>query len=46
MLAFAADHGITADIELLPSAQVETALQRLERGDVRYRFVLNLDDLD
>ncbi len=46
MLAFAAEHGITADIELLPSAQVGAALTRLERGDVRYRFVLDLSDLD
>ena len=46
MLAFAAEHGITADIELLPSGRVEDALARLERGDVRYRFVLDLSDLD
>ncbi len=46
MLAFAADHGITANVELLPSARVEEALTRLERGDVRYRFVLDLSDLD
>jgi uncharacterized zinc-type alcohol dehydrogenase-like protein len=42
LLAFAAQHGITADIELLPSARVEQALTRLENGDVRYRFVLDL----
>jgi uncharacterized zinc-type alcohol dehydrogenase-like protein len=46
MLAFCAEHGITADIELLPSSQVEEALTRLEKGDVRYRFVLDLADLD
>ncbi len=46
MLAFAAEHGITADIELLPSAHVEEALTRLGQGDVRYRFVLDLSDLD
>ncbi len=46
MLAFAAEHGITADIELLPSARVEEALTRLDRVDVRYRFVLDLSDLD
>ncbi|MFI5955013.1 NAD(P)-dependent alcohol dehydrogenase [Cryptosporangium sp. NPDC051539] len=45
MLAFAAEQGITADIELLPSARVEEALTRLEKGDVRYRFVLDLADL-
>jgi alcohol dehydrogenase (NADP+) len=46
MLAFSAEHGITADIELLPSARVQEALTRLDRGDVRYRFVLDLSDLD
>ncbi len=46
MLAFAAEHGITADIELLPSSRVDEALTRLQAGDVRYRFVLDLSDLD
>ncbi len=46
MLAFSAEHGISADIELLPSARVQDALTRLDRGDVRYRFVLDLSDLD
>ncbi|HEY0932799.1 MAG TPA: NAD(P)-dependent alcohol dehydrogenase [Trebonia sp.] len=45
LLAFAAARGITADIELLPSARVQQALDRLDRGDVRYRFVLDLSDL-
>ncbi|MDN3060569.1 NAD(P)-dependent alcohol dehydrogenase [Streptomyces sp. SRF1] len=46
MLHFCAEHGITADIELLPSSQVNRALERLERNDVRYRFVLDMSDLD
>jgi uncharacterized zinc-type alcohol dehydrogenase-like protein len=46
MLDFCAEHGITADIELLPSSQVNRALERLERNDVRYRFVLDMSDLD
>jgi uncharacterized zinc-type alcohol dehydrogenase-like protein len=46
LLAFCAEHGITADIELLPSSDVNTALARLERNDVRYRFVLDMSDLD
>lgn len=46
MLAFCAEHGITADVEVLPSSQVETAPDRLAAGDVRYRFVLDLSDLD
>jgi alcohol dehydrogenase (NADP+) len=46
MLAFCAEHGITADVEVLPSARVQEALDRLAKGDVRYRFVLDLADLD
>ncbi|MEV4177166.1 NAD(P)-dependent alcohol dehydrogenase [Nonomuraea sp. NPDC049709] len=46
MLEFCAAKGITAEIELLPSAQVNEALDRLRRNDVRYRFVLDLSDLN
>jgi len=46
MLAFCAGRGITADIEVLPSTRAEEALTRLDKGDVRYRFVLDLSDLD
>lgn len=46
MLRFCAARGIVADVEVLPSAQVETALDRLGRNDVRYRFVLDMSDLD
>ena len=45
MLAFCAEHGITADIELLALFRVEEALTRRNRGDVRYRFVLDLSDI-
>jgi len=31
---------------LLPSSHVQTALDRLRGNDVRYRFVLDLSDLD
>ncbi len=46
MLQFCADNGISADVEVLPSSQVDTALDRLRRNDVRYRFVLDMSDLD
>jgi uncharacterized zinc-type alcohol dehydrogenase-like protein len=46
MLAFCVKHGITADVEVLPSASVTEALNRLEDGDVHYRFVLDMSDLD
>jgi len=46
MLRFCAAHGITADVEVLPSARIHTALDRLGRNDVRHRFVLDMSDLD
>lgn len=46
MLAFAGERGITADVEVLPSARIASAFDRLDRGDVRYRFVLDMSDLD
>lgn len=45
LLDFCGEHGITADVEVLPSAQVATALERLGRGDVSHRLVLDLADL-
>jgi uncharacterized zinc-type alcohol dehydrogenase-like protein len=45
MLAFAARHGITADVEKVPASEVGAALDRLARNDVRWRFVLDLSDL-
>ena len=46
LLDFCANHGITADVEVVPSGHVNHALDRLERNDVRYRFVLDMADLD
>ena len=43
MLAFCAEHGLVADVEVLPFAEVNTALERLARNDVRWRFVLEVD---
>lgn len=43
MLDFCAERGITADVEVLPLTEVNTALERLRRGDVRYRFTLAVE---
>lgn len=45
MLDFCGEHSIIPDIEVLPSSQVNDALDRLSRNDVRYRFVLDMADL-
>ena len=41
MLDFCAEHGITADIELIAAEQINTAYERMLRGDVKYRFVID-----
>lgn len=42
MIDFAAEHNITADIEVIPIDYVNTAMERLAKGDVRYRFVIDV----
>lgn len=42
MLDFCAKHAITADIELIAIQDINQAMQRLERGDVKYRFVIDM----
>jgi uncharacterized zinc-type alcohol dehydrogenase-like protein len=41
MLDFCAQHGIAADIELIDAAQVNVAYERMLKGDVKYRFVID-----
>ncbi|WIG93921.1 NAD(P)-dependent alcohol dehydrogenase [Myxococcus sp. SDU36] len=45
MLDFCGKHGIVSDIELIPIQQVNDAYERLLRGDVKYRFVIDLASL-
>lgn len=45
MLDFCGTHGITAEVEVIPMQQVNEAWQRLERGDVKYRFVIDMASL-
>ncbi|KVH99273.1 Alcohol dehydrogenase GroES-like protein [Cynara cardunculus var. scolymus] len=42
MLDFSAKHGITADVEVVPIDYVNTAMDRLLKSDVRYRFVIDV----
>ncbi|XP_076949246.1 8-hydroxygeraniol dehydrogenase-like [Bidens hawaiensis] len=42
MLEFAAKHGVNADIELIPIDYVNTAMDRVLKSDVRYRFVIDV----
>ncbi len=45
MLDFCGEHGLTADIEMIPMAAIDTAYDRMIRGDVKYRFVIDLATL-
>ncbi|GJM98856.1 hypothetical protein PR202_ga15903 [Eleusine coracana subsp. coracana] len=42
MLEFAGKHGIGAEVEVIKMDYVNTALERLEKNDVRYRFVIDV----
>ncbi|XP_052197169.1 probable mannitol dehydrogenase [Diospyros lotus] len=42
MIDFAGKHNITADIEVIPMEYVNTAMERLGKADVRYRFVIDI----
>ena len=45
MLDFCADHGITADVEIIPMQEINRAYDRLQAGDVKYRFVIDMASL-
>ncbi|XP_057994572.1 probable mannitol dehydrogenase isoform X2 [Hevea brasiliensis] len=42
MINFAAKHNITADIEVIPIEYANTAMERILKADVRYRFVIDI----
>ncbi|KAI3847440.1 hypothetical protein MKW98_032766 [Papaver atlanticum] len=42
MIDFAGKHNITADIEVIPMDYINTAMERLVKADVRYRFVIDV----
>jgi alcohol dehydrogenase (NADP+) len=42
MLDFCGKHNITSDIELISIQQINEAYERLLKGDVRYRFVIDM----
>lgn len=45
MLQFCYEHGIVSDAEVLPVSRANEAMERLERGDVKYRFVIDMQTL-
>lgn len=45
MLDFCGKHNITADIELIPIDKINEAYDRMVKGDVHYRFVIDINSL-
>jgi len=45
MLDFCGEHNIEADIELIRIEDVNKAYERLLKGDVKYRFVIDMASL-
>jgi uncharacterized zinc-type alcohol dehydrogenase-like protein len=45
MLNFCGEHGITADVEVLPIQKVNEAYERLLKSDVKYRFSIDMASL-
>ncbi|MEZ5461452.1 NAD(P)-dependent alcohol dehydrogenase [Dokdonella sp.] len=41
MLDFCAEHEVASDIELIPVEKINDAYERMIKGDVRYRFVID-----
>jgi uncharacterized zinc-type alcohol dehydrogenase-like protein len=46
MLDFSAANGITADVETIPVQDIDRAYERMLKGDVRYRFVIDASSLN
>ena len=45
MLDFCGQHGITADVEVIPIQQINEAYDRLLKSDVKYRFSIDMASL-
>ncbi|HSC83620.1 MAG TPA: NAD(P)-dependent alcohol dehydrogenase [Pseudomonas sp.] len=46
MLDFCAEHGIVADIEMIPMQAINQAFERMLKSDVKYRFVMDMASLN
>jgi uncharacterized zinc-type alcohol dehydrogenase-like protein len=45
MLDFCGEHGIVCDIEMLDIRNTNEAYARMQRGDVKYRFVIDMETI-
>ncbi len=45
MLDYCAEKGIVSDIEQIPIQKINEAYTRMVKGDVKYRFVIDMSSL-
>jgi alcohol dehydrogenase (NADP+) len=45
MMDFCAQHNIVSDVEMVGMQDVNAAYERLQKNDVRYRFVIDMDSM-
>lgn len=45
MLDYCAEHNIVSDVEVINASQINEAYERMLKGDVRYRFVIDIASL-
>ena len=45
MLDFCGEHDIVSDVEMIDMPSINEAFQRMEKGDVKYRFVIDMASL-
>ncbi len=46
MLDFCAEHNIPSDVEVIPFQKINEAYDRTVKGDVRFRFVIDMESLE
>jgi len=45
VLDFCAEHGIGPDIQIIPIQDINDAYKKVEKGDVRFRYVIDMSSL-
>jgi uncharacterized zinc-type alcohol dehydrogenase-like protein len=45
VLDFCGEHGIASDVEIIPIQKIDEAYERMLKGDVKYRFVIDMGSL-
>ena len=45
ILDFCAEHGIAPDVQVIPIQEINEAYKKVKEGDVRFRYVINIDSL-